>query len=241
MASVTARTYMQFAATTMGRDKMYRFVQYFCRFLSFYAMKYGYPKSVVGPLNALKSSIGLTRKLMRVGKPIDFYYGAVQAFKTTPDDLLRLLRTGKQGFMALYMCVDSLQWIHGVNAYKFKNHASLVRLGAKFWMTAIALSWLAGAYQLYTNGQRLSSLRPRLALFSDKAADTEEAQREAAAATGERKVIVRQLVQDSLDILIPAHTLQYHGLGEGIVGLAGTITSLMGAEPQWNKFYLANR
>ncbi|KAJ1988003.1 Peroxisomal membrane protein PMP27 [Dimargaris cristalligena] len=239
MVSPIVKTYMQFAATTMGRDKAYRFVQYFCRFLSYYAMKYGAPKAIVQPLNALKASIGLTRKLMRIGKPIDFIVGAKQAMKSTPDDLLRLLRTVKQVFMALYMCSDSLQWVHGANVYKFRNHATIVRIGAKFWLTALACSWLAGIYQLYENRVRYSSISPRLMIFKDRQQQTDEILLEAQTISSERHLIMRQLIQDSLDILIPSHTLLYHNLGEGIVGLAGAITAFMGGQPQWFKLYNA--
>ncbi|GAA5826149.1 hypothetical protein JCM10212_004816, partial [Sporobolomyces blumeae] len=44
-----------------------------------------------------------------------------------------------------------------------------------------------------------------------------------------------QLVQDCLDILIPAGTLGYHSLDDGVIGLVGTATSLMGLRAQVNK------
>ncbi|KAJ1972966.1 Peroxisomal membrane protein PMP27 [Dimargaris verticillata] len=222
MASAVAKTYMQFAATTVGRDKTYRFVQYLCRFLAYYAARNGTaPKALLQALTSLKASIGLSRKLMRIGKPIDFYYGALQAFKATPDELLRVLTTGKQAFMALYMCFDTLQWVHGVKAYQFKNHAGIVRTGARFWLAALTCSWLAGVYQLYQNRMRYSTLSSKVSKLTEKYNSTDEVLLEKQSVSSQRQQITRQLIQDSLDILIPAHTLQYHSLGEGLVGLAG--------------------
>jgi peroxin-11B len=54
---------LRFAATTVGRDKVYRFVQYFARFLAYYlAQRENYNKETVQRLSNLKSSIGLARK-----------------------------------------------------------------------------------------------------------------------------------------------------------------------------------
>jgi hypothetical protein len=44
-----------------------------------------------------------------------------------------------------------------------------------------------------------------------------------------------QLVQDSLDILLPAGTLGYHHLDDGVLGLVGFVTSLMGLRSQVGK------
>ncbi|KAJ1657167.1 Peroxisomal membrane protein PMP27 [Dispira simplex] len=246
MASPMVQTYMQFAATTLGRDKAYRFIQYFCRFLAYYTVKYGAPKSLVLPLVNIKASVGLTRKLMRVGKPIDFIHTALAMYKSTSDEVLRVLKTGKQIFMACYMATDTLQWIHGAQVYRFKNNPTLVRLGARLWLAAIACSWLAGVYELYQIHIRAAVIPPHLLVRGKKEKGqtsnvNEEAQREAQVLDDQCHKVTRQLIQDSLDILIPSHTLKYHSLGEGLVGLAGTITAFMGGEPHWKKLYTKNK
>ena len=37
----------------------------------------------------------------------------------------------------------------------------------------------------------------------------------------QEKAVQFQLIQDALDILIPSHTLGWHKLDEGVVGIAG--------------------
>ena len=44
-----------------------------------------------------------------------------------------------------------------------------------------------------------------------------------------------QLVSDMCDIMIPATTLGWVDLDDGIVGLAGTTSSLIGVWSQWKK------
>jgi len=43
------------------------------------------------------------------------------------------------------------------------------------------------------------------------------------------------LAKNSVDILLPANRLEYITLSDGTVGLAGTITSLVGFYDQWQK------
>lgn len=49
-------------ARAVGRDKLYRAVQYYARFLAYYCLRKGYSKETVARLQALKSTLGLSRK-----------------------------------------------------------------------------------------------------------------------------------------------------------------------------------
>ena len=46
----------------VGRDKLYRTVQYMARFLSWYGARNGFSKEVIAQLNALKGTLALSRK-----------------------------------------------------------------------------------------------------------------------------------------------------------------------------------
>jgi peroxin-11B len=53
----------------------------------------------------------------------------------------------------------------------------------------------------------------------------------------ERSETLQQLVSDACDITVPAFALGYGGnvLDDGLVGLAGTLSSLLGVMAQWKK------
>lgn len=51
----------------------------------------------------------------------------------------------------------------------------------------------------------------------------------------ERAAINKQLIQDLCDLIVPATSLGYTNFDEGIVGLAGTVSSLIGVQSQWKK------
>lgn len=55
--------------TTVGRDKLYRAIQYFSRFLSWYLFRKGYSKETVARFGAIKSSLGTGRKSTGSGGP----------------------------------------------------------------------------------------------------------------------------------------------------------------------------
>jgi peroxin-11B len=55
---------LKYASTTVGRDKFYRAVQFFARFLAWYFKRQGYDKETIQRFSNLKSTLGLSRKRM---------------------------------------------------------------------------------------------------------------------------------------------------------------------------------
>lgn len=53
---------LKLLSTTIGRDKIYRLIQYFSRFLAFYLGKMSPSMEMVGRLQKLSVAIGLGRK-----------------------------------------------------------------------------------------------------------------------------------------------------------------------------------
>lgn len=51
----------------------------------------------------------------------------------------------------------------------------------------------------------------------------------------ERAAINKQLLQDLCDLVVPATTLGFTNFDDGFVGLAGTVSSLLGVHSQWKK------
>lgn len=61
-AVINVQPWLKFTATTVGRDKLYRGVQYFSRFLAWYLLRQGASKETVARFNNLKKTLGLSRK-----------------------------------------------------------------------------------------------------------------------------------------------------------------------------------
>lgn len=61
-AVINVQPWLKFTATTVGRDKIYRAVQYFSRFLAWYLLRQGSSKETVARFNNLKKTLALSRK-----------------------------------------------------------------------------------------------------------------------------------------------------------------------------------
>ncbi|KAI9228026.1 MAG: peroxisomal biogenesis factor 11 [Piptocephalis tieghemiana] len=236
--TTTIQPYSKYGATTVGRDKFYRAVQYGARALAYYAATYtNTSPETIKRLTALKAAIGQARKLMRVGKPLDHLQSLVSSTQQ-PDDFLRLAGILRYASLAAYLTFDMLQWIHSAGAYKFSNIKAYSRRASKFWLLGILFSWISGLYRLRALRIRGISLKRAQ---GDKAPESLSPvmRKEGEALVKERREVETQLLQDSLDALIPASALEYIRISDGLVGLAGFYTSLMGMRSQWRKVVVA--
>lgn len=221
--------YLKFIATTVGRDKVLRTLQYFSRFLAWYLYRTNHPQSSIAPFEATKKQFGLTRKLMRVGKFVEhFKAAAVASDARSMDPVLRYTAIGRQLGYAGYMLFDNATVLDATSIRKFNASQRLLREGYRAWFTGISFSIVSSLYSLYRLRER------SLKLSSSKAAEAEPVVEEKKIAR-EANAIRLQLVSDLCDITIPATALGWAKFDDGIVGLAGTVSSLLGVYTQWKK------
>ncbi|BGO90701.1 Peroxisomal membrane protein PMP27 [Rhodotorula toruloides] len=223
---------LKVGSTTVGRDKLYRAIQYYARFLAWYCLRKGYSNETVARLNALKSTLGLSRKLMRIGKPLEHLQAAVKGLDLS-DPVLKLTTVGRQLGYAGYLINDTLVWAHTAKVRPFEpaTYKTIQHRAARLWFTGIAFSIVSSLYKLYGLQQREAGAR-RVRSDAEK-----ESERKVELKTirAQQAAVRYQLTQDCLDILIPSGTLGYHSLNDGLIGLVGTVTSFMGLRTQVHK------
>ncbi|KAG0222802.1 Peroxisomal membrane protein PMP27 [Mortierella sp. GBA43] len=225
---INVQPWLRFTATTVGRDKIYRAVQYFSRFLAWYLLRQGATKETVARFNSLKKTLGLSRKC----KPVEHLENAAKA-TIIKDESLRFLTLGKQLAYAGYLTFDGIIFIDGSGAYKFKNIKKYGEYASRFWLAGIVFGFLTGLYKTRQIQIRRESAARGLAHSGES--EKSNARTELKALAKEQHTVTKQLVQDGLDMLIPSSGLGYINLDDGAVGLIGTATALMGAETQWRK------
>ncbi|KAF8925731.1 putative peroxisomal membrane protein PMP27 [Dissophora ornata] len=231
-ALINVQPWLKFTATTVGRDKIYRAVQYFSRFLAWYLLRQGATKDTVARFNSLKKTLGLSRKLMRFGKPIEHLDNVVKA-ASIKDEFLRYGVIGRQLAYAGYLTLDGIIFIDGSGAYKFKNIKKYSELASKCWLAGIIFSFLSGLYKTrHIHFRRQATAR---GLTHADESEKSHARTELKAIAKEQHSVNKQLLQDGLDMLIPATGLGYLNLDDGLIGLIGTVTAIMGAQAQWRK------
>jgi hypothetical protein len=222
----TVAHYLKFVATTVGRDKVLRTLQYFSRFLAWYLYRTNHPQSSISPFETTKKQFGLTRKLMRVGKFVEhFKAAAVASDAKSMDPVLRFTAIGRQLGYAGYMVFDNATVLDATSIRKFSASQRLLREGYRAWFTGLSFSILSSLYSLYR-------LRERAQRISEKDGEGVVEKKKVAK---EANVVKVQLISDLCDITIPASALKWVDLDDGFVGLAGTVSSLLGVWGQWRK------
>lgn len=225
---------LKYGGTNVGRDKLYRAIQYFSRVLAWYLLFKG-KTDQAARWSALKNHLALARKLMRLGKPVEHLQAALRAAQASGTVGEQLTTIGRQIGYFGYLTYDTLVWANAVKVISLKPSTSekVAKMSNRFWLSGILFSIVHGllkAGRLAIEAKELQSPYTRLA--SDLARET---QRDLKQRTLEKmRADVRyQIIIDLLDIWIPASSLGLVNIGDGAVGLAGLITSIMGMRTQW--------
>ncbi|KAJ4353049.1 Peroxisomal membrane protein PMP27 [Ascochyta clinopodiicola] len=223
----TVSHYLKFVATTVGRDKVLRTLQYFSRFLAWYLYRTNRPLSTIAPFDATKKQFGTARKLMRIGKFVEhFRAAAVASDSTALDPVMKFTTVGRQLGYALYMTLDSANILDATGIRKNVHGARLLREANRAWFAGLSFSVAQGLYALYGLQNRRSVVQA--SADPEKVVEQKKVDRELQA-------VKVQLLSDLCDITIPATALGWVQLDDGIVGLAGTTSSLLGVWGQWKK------
>ncbi|KAI9183138.1 Peroxisomal membrane protein PMP27 [Blastocladiella emersonii ATCC 22665] len=225
---------IKYTATTTGRDKVYRLVQYLCKFLAYRLAQTdsaGSNKDLVAKLTKLVKHLSLSRKLMRIGRPIEYAQNLITGLATQRDEVIKYCVVGKNALLTVWMGYDFLAWAQGVGLWKSDNPTTFSNRLNKFWFSGLVCGLVSTAYQIHKNETRLAAVKAASGNAS------EEIVKEEKALIANRRKLARQIFQESLDILVPAKGLGYIGLSDGVIGLTGALTSLMGVQAQWKKVH----
>ncbi|OCH96548.1 peroxisomal biogenesis factor [Obba rivulosa] len=218
--------------TTLGRDKLYRAVQYFARFLAWFLLSREY-KIEAARWNALKSHLALARKLLRLGKPLENLQAVLRALQTSGESGEQITTIGRHLGYFGYLTLDTLVWANAVKFFNLKpSTAEKVNKNAnRFWFAGILFSIthsLLKAGRLANEIKKLQSSGS----WGEKGAETDRDMKLQALRSA-REATRYQFTLDMLDVWLPAANIGLVNFNDGILGLCGLITSLMALRQQW--------
>jgi peroxin-11B len=158
----TVSHYLKFVATTVGRDKLLRTLQYFARFYAWYLLRTNGTRAEIAPYDAIKKSFGQARKLLRVGKNVEHFRAAAVAFdslsananKASFDPVLQYATLGRQLGYAGYLTADMLTVPNTLGIKKWSGAQRAGREAYRFWAMGLACSVVAQVYTLYKLRER---------------------------------------------------------------------------------------
>ncbi|KAI6247421.1 Peroxisomal membrane protein PMP27 [Erysiphe necator] len=218
--------YLRFVATTTGRDKLIRACQFFARFYAWYLFRTNKSPNEIAPYEAIKKQFGLTRMLLRVGKNIEHFKAAcVAADSKNLDTMLRFCAVGHQLGYAGYLSFDTAAYLDAAGIMKNPMIKRLQREANKCWICGLLFSTASGIYSLYVLKQQENRIDMKI---GEDVVASRKIQKERAA-------INLQLIADLCDLTIPTSSIGLVNLDDGIIGLAGTFSSLIGIYTQWKK------
>lgn len=149
--------YLRFVATTVGRDKVLRTLQYFARFYAWYLFRTNGSPAEIAPWDAVKKQFGLTRKLMRVGKNVEHLRAAAVAADAkagSVNPVLRYTSVARQLGYAGYLSLDMATVLDAAGIRKTESAKKFQREAYRFWAMGLISSLIAQAYTLYQLKQR---------------------------------------------------------------------------------------
>ncbi|KAG9231758.1 putative peroxisomal membrane protein PMP27 [Amylocarpus encephaloides] len=218
--------YLKFVATTVGRDKLLRTLQYFSRFYAWYLFRTNGTPGEIAPFEAIKKQFGLARKLMRVGKNVEhFKAAAVAADSKSLDPIIKYCAIGRQLGYAGYLTLDTATVLDAAGIRKSEGTKRLQKEAYRCWMFGLLFSTMSGVYSLY-------NLRQQAATIDKKDGEGVVASKKI---EKERAAINLQLLSDLCDLTVPTSAIGLTSFDDGLVGLAGTVSSLIGVYSQWKK------
>ncbi|KAI0051739.1 peroxisomal biogenesis factor 11 [Auriscalpium vulgare] len=218
--------------TTLGRDKIYRAVQYFSRFFAWYLISKGY-KLEATRWNALKGHLATARKLLRLGKPLEHLQLALRAAQTTGEVREQVTTIGRQVGYFGYLTYDAIVWANSVRfiALKPDTAAKVNKTANRFWLAGILFSIAHAVFKSARLTQEVKEVR----LLSEKDIGGENA-RYARVRTIEalRTGTRHQFLIDILDLWIPATNIGLFNFNDGVLGIFGFITSVLALQKHWS-------
>jgi len=218
--------YLKFVATTVGRDKLLRTLQYFSRFYAWYLFRTNGSPSEIAPFEAIKKQFGLTRKLMRLGKNVEhFKAAAIAADSKSLDPVVKYCAVGRQLGYAGYLTFDAVTVLDAANIRKFEGAKRMQLEAYRCWAAGLFFSTVSGLYSLYNLRQQQGRINK----------EDGEGVVAAKRIERERASINLQLLSDLCDLTVPTTAIGLANFDDGIVGLAGTVSSLIGVYAQWKK------
>lgn len=161
------------------------------------------------------------------------------------DPVLKYLAIGRQLGYAFYLSLDALTFIDQTGIYKLSAGVRIQKEAYRAWFAGLACNIVAGVYTLY-NLQQLAKKQKESSGDAEKKVEAKTLERYVTVGEGyvsthaeslnrEKTATQLQLLSDVCDITIPASAIGAASLDDGIVGLAGTVSSLIGLTAAWAK------
>jgi peroxin-11B len=164
------------------------------------------------------------------------------------DKIAQYLQLLRQIGYGGYMFFDTMTVLDAMGVKKEPRAKSVQATAYRFWLAGLVASALSGIYNTY-------KLREKAKTVDEKDAEAKvekvkitryvqrrerrflhfPAQRDTDSKRRQQQAVTIQLVSDLCDLTVPSTALGYANFDDGLIGLAGTLSSLLGVYGAWAK------
>lgn len=232
---------IKFGGQTNGRDKFFRLVQYSVK-LIWWNLKN--KNDLVEKLKKLESSMSMTRKLLRMGKSLDFIQAALKSLHIK-DDVIRWTVTLSKISQSMFLLFDHIIYFHNLGIIK-TDKAKWSKISAQFWFFSLALNLTRNFYDItnlvklemskqqkrgnemqYSNGETTATYNGRQTSNAGALSVVRQC-------VCDNKPVFLDLVKNVSDMVLPLNTLGKVNASTGVQGSLGIISSMIGVATVWN-------
>lgn len=232
---------IKFGGQTNGRDKFFRLVQYSVK-LIWWNLKD--KNDLVEKLKKLESSMSMTRKLLRLGKSLDFIQAALKSLHIS-DDVIRWTVTLSKISQSMFLLFDHIIYFHNLGIIK-TDKAKWSKISAQFWFFSLALNLtrnfydIANLVQLEMSKQqkRGNEMQPSngevTASYTGRRTPNVGTLSVLVQCVCDNKPVFLDLIKNTSDLVLPLNTLGKINASTGVQGFLGIISSMIGVATVWN-------
>ncbi|XP_033749363.1 peroxisomal membrane protein 11B-like [Pecten maximus] len=230
---------IKFGGQANGRDKLFRLIQYGSKLVWWHLHQNTRGPELVEKLKKLESSLSMTRKLLRMGKSLDFMMAALKSVHIK-DTVLRLTITMSKLNQACFLLFDHIIYAHNVGLIK-TDKKKWSNISARFWVFSLILNLSRNAYDLLNIIQE--EMKQRQEKHGQQVnGDTSHSRRTSYSHNTnivgkiimQNKPVVLDLVKNLADLVLPLSTLGKVNASAGTQGFLGLISSAAGIATVWD-------
>jgi len=211
---------LKYLETHNGRDKIVRLFQYGGRFLAWYMINNG-KADQAKKFQTLEESSSLARKVFRLLKSLSYLQAMMKSYSEEPDPIVKLTTVVQNFSLAAWLFFDHIIWSAKIGLFKadVPSHAKKANI---FWLIAMVCGIVKSCYLIQQTQKLLTTVKP----------EVQDSLRKAQTDYG------LELVRNLLDLTIPTTGLSKQAaavIPSGVVGLCGSLTSIIGIYQVWSK------
>ncbi|EAW06519.1 PEX11 domain protein [Aspergillus clavatus NRRL 1] len=220
------RQFSNFTHTQAGLEKTLRLIQSLAQVV----IETSIGNATVKSWSIAKSQLALTRRFFRFFAFVDCFERVFALLGGAGDEgiPLRLIELGRWSCLGLYYVLEDCTLLHAMNVWRVSWGDSLLVEAYKFWFYGLALSILGACWGLLFPGKVKQSAKGAWGKGKGKKVSS----------SAGSSVLVRRVVVDGCDLLIPGASLGWMAVSDLVVGMAMVVSTLVAGRDVWMKAQL---